>query len=67
MNVTNQGVSLMDSVLVAQSTQQDMGVSVLKKAQNIEKQEGAAALRLIEQAGSQGMRQDSGALLDAYA
>jgi hypothetical protein len=67
MTVTNQGGSLLDSVIGAQTTRQDIGVAVLKKTQDAVKQEGAAMLRLIEQAGPQEMPSGGGPLLDAYA
>ena len=52
--------SLLDSVLAAQGTQEQIGVSVLKKAQDVEKQEGQALVQMLEQAGPK-------PLLDTYA
>ena len=57
--------SLLDSVLTAQSTRVDIGVSMLKKAQDVEKQEGAAMVDMLEKTGAKSG--SSGALLDAYA
>jgi Putative motility protein len=57
--------SLLDSVLTAQTTRVDIGVSMLKKAQDVEKQEGAALVQMLEKSGvKQG---ESSALLDTYA
>ena len=63
MIVSNQPSSLLDSVLQAQTTQQDAGVTVLKKAQDQVKQQGQEMVQLLEQAG---MSAD-GSRLDAYA
>jgi hypothetical protein len=59
-------MSLLDSVISAQTTRQDIGVAVLKKAQDATKQEGEALVQLLEQAAvpSQDV---AGPLLDAYA
>lgn len=57
--------SLLDSVLTAQTTRVDMGVSMLKKAQDVEKQEGAALVQMLEKSGVSPSQ--SGALLDTYA
>jgi len=66
MNITGQpATSLLDSVLNAQSTRVDMGVSVLKKAQDLQKQEGAALVDMLEKTGAQSG--ESGRLLDTYA
>ena len=53
----------MDSVLAAESTNRDIGVAVLKKAQDAEKQQGEAMVNLLESAG----RPSEGRLLDTYA
>ena len=51
MTVTNgPAMSLLDSVLSAQTTRQDVEVSVLKKAQDVAKQEGEALVKMLEQA-----------------
>jgi len=51
MNVSNsQPTSLLDSVLNAQNTQVDIGVAVLKKAQDAMKQQGEAMVKMLEQA-----------------
>jgi hypothetical protein len=63
MTITNQPSSLLDSVLQAESTQQDAGVAVLKKAQDMVKQQGQAMVQLLEQAGVS----PDGSKLDAYA
>lgn len=53
MTVTGQSpTSLLESVLDAQSARVDMGVAVLKKAQDTEKQQGEAIINLIESAGA---------------
>ena len=50
MNVSAQpATSLLDSVLNAQSTQVDIGVAVLKKAQDAMKQQGQAMIKMLEQ------------------
>ena len=63
MTVSNQRSSLLDSVLQAQTTQQDAGVTVLKKAQDLVKQQGQAMVNLLEQAGVSA----DGSKLDTYA
>ena len=66
MTISNAPTSLLDSVLTAQTTQQDIGVAVLKKAQNAIKQQGEAMVQMLEQAGAQ--TPDTGKpLLDTYA
>lgn len=66
MNVSSQPASsLLDSVLNAQSTRVDMGVAVLKKAQDIEKQQGAAMVQLLESAAPR--PGENGQLLDTHA
>ena len=67
MNISGSSpVSLFDSVLQAQAMHQEMGVSVLKKSQDVMKQQGEAMVQLLEQAG-QTSSSESGQLLDAYA
>ena len=63
MTVSNQPSSLLDSVLMAETTQQDAGIAVLKKTQDQVKQQGQAMVQLLEQSGvsADGLR------LDAYA
>ena len=63
MTISNQPQSLLDSVLTAQSTREDIGVAVLKKAQDAAKQEGTALVQMLEQPGPQA----NGRLLDVYA
>jgi hypothetical protein len=66
MNVSGQSASsLLDSVLKAQTTRVDMGVAVLKKAQDLDKQEGAAMIQMLEQAAVR--PGEKGQLLDTYA
>jgi hypothetical protein len=50
-------------VLQAQATQQDAGVTVLKKAQDLVKQQGEAMVKLLEQSGVSA----DGSKLDTYA
>lgn len=58
-------VSLLDSAVQAQKTKLDVGVAVLKKAQDAMKQEGQALVSMLEESGvhpdGQGQR------LDTYA
>jgi hypothetical protein len=63
MNVSSQPSSLLDSALQAQTTQQDAGVTVLKKAQDLVKQQGDAMVKLLEQSGVSA----DGSKLDTYA
>ncbi len=63
MTIPSQPMSLLDSILTAQSTRQDMQVAVLKKAQDAEKLQGEAMVRMLEQAGPQ----ETERLLDVYA
>ena len=54
MNISGQAAtSLLDSVLTAESTRTNIDVAVLKKAQNTQKEEGEAIVKLIEQAAPQ--------------
>ncbi len=64
MNVSNTpATSLLDSVLNAQSTQVDIGVAVLKKAQDAMKQQGETMVKMLEQSAIS----PDGRLLDTYA
>ena len=63
MTVSNQPSSLLDSVLNAETNQQNVGVTVLKKAQDQVKQQGQAMVQLLEQAGVSA----DGSKLDTYA
>jgi hypothetical protein len=64
MNISGQpATSLLDSVLNAQSTRVDIGVSVLKKAQDAIKQQGEAEVKMLEAAAPQPISQT----LDTYA
>ncbi|MCX6885917.1 MAG: YjfB family protein [Verrucomicrobiota bacterium] len=52
MTITGQpATSLLESILDAGSARQDIGIAVLKKAQDAEKQQGEAMVNLLEQAG----------------
>jgi hypothetical protein len=62
MTISN-STSLLDSILTAQTAQQDVGVAVLKKAQDVAKQEGEAMVNMLEQIGPQAVA----GRLDAYA
>ena len=50
----------MDSVLNAENTRQEIGVAVLKKAQDAQTQEGEALIKMLETSAPP-------ALLDVYA
>jgi hypothetical protein len=64
MNISGQpATSLLDSVLNAQSTRVDIGVSVLKKAQDAMKQQGEAEVKMLEAAAPHAISQK----LDTYA
>jgi hypothetical protein len=63
VTVSNQPSSLLDSVLMAETTRQDAGVAVLKKAKDQAKQQGQAMVQLLEQSGASA----DGLHLDAYA
>ena len=65
MIVSNQHASLLDSILAAQSTCEEMGVAVLKKAQDSAKQEGEAMVKMLEQASTSAS--SNGRLLDVFA
>jgi len=67
MNISGSSpASLFDSVLQAQAMRQEMGVSVMKKSQDVMKQQGEAMVQLLEQAGRPSSGK-SGQMLDAYA
>ena len=67
MNISGSAsVSLFDSVLQTQAMRQEMGVSLLKKSQDVMKQQGEAMVQLLEQAG-QVQDAGSGHTLDVYA
>lgn len=64
MTVSSQpATSLLDSVLTAQKTRGDIGVNMLKKAQDLEKQQGAALIDMLEKSVPDQARPH----LDAYA
>jgi len=65
VNISNQSPNtLLDSVLNAQATQSEIGVSVLKKAQDVDTRQGEAMIDLLEQAGATPLYDGH---LDAYA
>ena len=66
MTISNAPTSLLESVLTPQSTRQDVGVAVLKKAQDTMKQQGEAMVQMLEQAGAQSSG-TAKSLLDVYA
>ena len=67
MNISSSAsVSLFDSVLQAQALREEMGVSMLKKSQDVMKQQGEAVVQLLEQAGKCPSC-ESGHTLDTYA
>ena len=66
MTISNAPTSLLDSVITARTTDQELGVAVLKKAQNTMKQQGEALVQMLEQAGTQTAFAGR-PLLDAYA
>ncbi len=50
MNVSAQSpTSLLDSTLIADTTRQDVGVALLKKAQDIQKFQGQALVQMLDQ------------------
>lgn len=55
--------TLLESALTAEKTRADLGVAVLEKAQDVTKQQGAAMVNLLEQAGAPVQNGH----LDAYA
>lgn len=64
MNVSGQSAtSLLESVLSAQATQSEIGVSVLKKAQDVQTQQGEALIAMLEQSAVPAYEGH----LDAYA
>ena len=58
--------SYYDNVLQTQAMRQEMGVSLLKKSQDVTKQQGEAMVQMLEQAG-QCQSCESGHTLDTYA
>ena len=66
MNISNGPTSLLDSVLTAQTTRQDIGVDVLKKAQDAMKSQGEAMVRMLDKIAVP-TADASQPLLDAYA
>ena len=55
--------SLLDSIVQADSARVDASVTMLKKAQDLEKSQGAAMVKMLERAVSPEVGQN----LDAYA
>jgi hypothetical protein len=66
MTISNAPTSLLDSVLTAQTTRQDVGVDVLKKAQDAMKQQGQAMVQMLDQIAVP-PTVDGKPLLDTYA
>ena len=65
MNISSQSTTnLLESVLKAQSTQSEIGVTMLKKAQDVETQQGQAMISMLEKSGA--TPADNGHL-DVYA
>lgn len=60
---TQSATTLLESVLQAEGTRQEAAVAVLKKAQDVQKQQGAAIVDLLEKSGVS----PDGLHLDAYA
>ena len=64
MTISSQAsATLLDSVVQAETARADMSVAVLKKAQDIEKQQGAAMVDMLENS----VPAASGYRLDVYA
>ena len=63
MTVSTQPASLLDSVLTAQTTRQEMGVGMLKKAEDTQTQEAQQVVQMLEKTGPQAV----GSILDTYA
>jgi hypothetical protein len=55
--------SLLDSVLNAETTRREIGVTLLKKAQDVEKQQGEAMVEMLEKSAIDPAQQR----LDTYA
>lgn len=67
MNISGStSLSLFDSVLQTQAMRQEMGVSLLKKSQDVMKQQGEAMVQMLEQAGAC-QSCEGGRRLDVYA
>lgn len=65
MTISGQsGVSLLDSVLASQTTRVTMGVDLLKKAEDVQKQQAAEIVQMLEQTGPQAA---AAGRLDTYA
>jgi hypothetical protein len=65
MIVSSQSGLLLDSALKSQATRENVGVAVLKKAENAAKTEGDAMVRMLEQSGAPAQTRPP--LLDTYA
>lgn len=64
MTISNSSSTrLLESALSAEQTREEMGVAVLAKAQDLTRQQGAAMVKLIENAGAPVQNGH----LDAYA
>lgn len=63
MTISNQQVALLQSLLTAQTTREQIGVAVLKKAQDATRQQGEAFVEMLEKSVSPPLREG----LDVYA
>ncbi len=59
--------TLLDSALTADSVRVEMGVRMLKKAQDLESQQGSALVQLIESAAAAPVQGQAGTGLDVLA
>lgn len=59
--------SLLQSVLDAQSSRTEKDVALLRKMQDLMKQQGSAMVEVLEQAGAASCSDQCGQHLDAYA
>lgn len=66
MTVPGAPASLLNSLLTGQNVQQEMGVRVLKKAQDAMKQQGEDLVQMLDAIGTQSTETGK-ALLDTYA
>jgi len=66
MTVSNDTTTLLDSALTAQNTQQQVGIDVLKKAQDAMKLQGQELAQMLSNLGPQSAPANQ-PLLDAYA
>ena len=68
MNISSSASSsLLDSVLKAQTTQVDAGVSLLRKAQDIQSREGQALVQMLDEVGPAATENTGAEGFSAYA